>query len=166
MDGIGHVGRDLRDFLGAFVGSLESEIERRNAETLGQLYERFNQNNVDGMADLLTADYESIDVAAGETTRGPGAYLERQRSNRAAMPDAQTEIRHLIVRGDVAIAEVVNRGTNTGPFELPGGVQLPPTGRKVDALSCEIYRFRAGRIAQGRLYYDFLTVARQLDLPL
>lgn len=166
METVGSLGREFREFLTGLLDGTDSAAEQANTATLRELYRRFNDGRIDAMAQLLTDDYESVDIAAGETSRGPVPYVARQKANRAAMPDARTEIVSLLVRGDVAIAEVLNRGTNTGPFQLPDGSQLPPTGRTVEGLSCEIYRFRDGRIAQGRLYYDFLTVARQLGLPL
>lgn len=166
MDKFEALGRDLRDLLTAALSGGTTEAERRNGAVLRELYDRFNAGEIDAMAELLTDDYEAVDIPAGETSTGTAAYVARQRANRTAMPDARTEVLSLVVQGDVAIAEVSNRGTNTGPFALPGGEQLPPTGRSVDGLSCEIYRFRDGKIAQGRLYYDFLTVARQLGLPL
>ncbi|MDG4763959.1 ester cyclase [Solwaraspora sp. WMMD406] len=162
------LGAETRDFLIGLLAQADTDPDReaRNEATLRELYARFNRDDITAMAELLTEDYAAYDVAAGEHTTGPEPYLARQRTNRRAMPDARTEITALVVRGDTAVAEVVNRGTQTGPFELPNGDALPPSGRSVEGLSCELYQFRDGRIASGRIYYDFLTVARQLGLPL
>lgn len=140
--------------------------ESRNEETLRALYEKFNQNDLDGASALLTDDYEGVDVPSGETVRGPAGWRQRQVANRAPMPDARTEIVSLLINGDSAVAEVVNEGTHTKAFPLPGGGEHPPTGNRIRGLSCELYEFRDGKIARGKLYYDFLTVAKQLGLPL
>jgi len=165
MNGVDMIGLELRTFLSGLAGGFRSEQERRNEATLRELYARFNRGDVPSMAYLLTEDYDSVDVATGEHSVGRPAYVTRQQNNRTAMPDAQTEITGLLACGEVAVAEVVNRGTQTGPLVLPAG-ELPPTGRSVEGRSCEIYTFRNGLIASGRIYYDLLTVINQLGLSL
>jgi ketosteroid isomerase-like protein len=165
MDDVRFTGADLREFCDGFLGGADIAAERRNAETLHLLYQQFNENKLDLMIELVTEDYESVDIAAGDTARGRVAYRRRQEVNRTALPDATAVIKALYLRGSSAVAEVVNRGTHTGPLQLPDGQVIPPTGRRVEGLSCEVYEFRDGKIAKGRLYYDFLTVAKQLGLP-
>ncbi|MEU7484879.1 ester cyclase [Streptomyces sp. NPDC042319] len=168
MSDVQLLGQQLRDFLTELTCSATGEpvTERRNADTLRLLYQRFNENDLESGALLLTEDYEGVDVPSGEVVRGREGWRRRQEGNRAPLPDATTEITFLAVKGDFAVAEIINRGTQTRPFPLPDGSALPPSGRKIEALSCELYEFRNGAIARGRLYYDFLTVARQLGLPL
>ncbi|MGQ0838110.1 ester cyclase [Actinokineospora sp.] len=159
-------GRQTRAFLGGLLGSASavSADERRIRATLALLYRRFNAGDLDAAAALLSADYEGLDVASGEVVRGRAGWIQRQRANLGPLPDARTEIVRLYVARDVAVAEVLNQGTHTRPFPLPDGGEVPASGRKVSAYSAEIYRFRDGQIARGTLYYDFLTVARQLGL--
>ena len=160
-------GQELHDFLVELTssGKGETTTERRNAETLRLLYQKFSENDLDSAARLLTEDYEGLDVPSGEIARGRDGWRRRQEANRAPLPDAKTEIKFLSVKGDFAVAEVINRGTHTVPLPLPDGSSLPPSGRKIEALSCELYEFRDGAISRGRLYYDFLTVMQQLGLP-
>lgn len=160
-------GQQLHDFLIELTppGTGETATERQNAETLRLLYQKFSENDLNSAAQLLTEDYEGLDVPSGEIARGRDGWRRRQEANRAPLPDATTEIKFLSIRGDFAVAEVINRGTHTRPFPLPDGSSLPPSGRKIEALSCELYEFRDGSITRGRLYYDFLTVAQQLGLP-
>jgi ketosteroid isomerase-like protein len=167
MGAITSFGQQLRDFLAGLTraeSTGESAIERHNAETVRLLYEKFNENDLDAGARLLSADYEGLDVPSGEVVRGRAGWRRRQEANRGPLPDATTVLKALSVNGDLAVAEVINRGTHTRPFPLPTGGTVAPSGRKIEALSCEIYVFRDGLIARGRLYYDFLTVARQLGL--
>lgn len=160
-------GQQLHDVLAELVSSRtgDTATELQNAGTLRLLYQKFSENDLDFAAQLLTEDYEGLDVPSGEIARGRDGWRRRQEANRAPLPDATTEIKFLSVKGDFAVAEVINRGTHTRPFPLPDGNSLPPSGRKIEALSCELYEFRNGAIARGRLYYDFLTVAQQLGVP-
>jgi ketosteroid isomerase-like protein len=147
-------------------GDCDVSTESRNEKTLRALYQKFNENDLAGASALLTDDYEGVDVPSGGVVHGQEGWRQHQAANRQPMPDARAEIVSLLVKGDVAVAEVVNEGTQTEPFPLPDGSVHPPTGNRVRGLSCELYEFRDGRIARGTLYYDFLTVARQLGLPL
>ncbi|SDG50306.1 Ketosteroid isomerase-related protein [Lentzea fradiae] len=168
MSEIESFGRQLGDFAHGLLAGRDGEggvtNELRNEETLRALYQKFNDNDLDAASALLTEDYEGIDVPSGEVVRGREGWKQRQAANRIPMPDALTTIQSLVVKGDFAVAEVVNEGTHTAPFPLPGGGEHAPTGNRIRGLSCELYEFRDGKISKGTLYYDFLTVANQLGL--
>lgn len=168
MSEIESFGRKLADFTHGLLAGRDGDTdvtnELRNEETLRALYQKFNDNDLDAASALLTEDYEGIDVPSGEVARGREGWRQRQAANRVPLPDARTTIQSLVVKGDFAVAEVLNEGTHTAPFPLPGGGEHPPTGNRVRGLSCELYQFRDGKIARGTLYYDFLTVAKQLGL--
>lgn len=159
-------GQQLRECLSGFAGFDDLEIERRNVEALRTFYQNFNDNAVEAMVALLTEDFELNDTAAGVFTRGRAAYRQRIRTGRTALPDATAEITGLVSQSNVVVSEVRNRATHTGPFRLPGSdKEIPPTGRKLDVVGCEIYEFRNGKIAKSRIYYDLISLARQLGIP-
>lgn len=169
MANTGSLFQKLWDFIRRLVGrngDWDVSVESRNERTLRALYRKFNENDLAGASALLTDDYQGVDVPSGEVVHGPAGWRQRQAANRQPMPDAHTEIVSLLIKGNTAVAEVVNEGTQTEPFPLPDGSVHPPTGNRIRGLSCELYEFRDGRIARGKLYYDFLTVAKQLGLPL
>jgi ketosteroid isomerase-like protein len=55
-------------------------------------------------------------------------------------------------------------GTHTGPFRLPDGRELPPTGKRVEIKGMELVRVRDGKIVLNTLYYDNLASLTQLGL--
>ena len=61
------------------------------------------------------------------------------------------------------ITEFTGQGTHQGPLEGSGN-PIPPTGRQIQMLFCEVLRIRHGRICNGRLYFDLNTLMRQLGL--
>jgi predicted ester cyclase len=69
----------------------------------------------------------------------------------------------LLVAGDRAASEHTGRGTHTGPLAGPTG-ELPPTGRRFELRSAELYELRGGKVARVRAYYDVATLLRQLGL--
>ncbi len=51
----------------------------------------------------------------------------------------------MYVSGDVVVVELALQGTHGGPLWLPQGI-LPPTGNRMDAPSCDVFRLKNGRI--------------------
>ena len=116
------------------------------------LFERFNAGDLDGAAALATDDFELVDMAAGQTFTGPAGLREWLATFRTALPDATTEIVHVIADGGRVAFEHVGRGTHDGPLATPSG-EIPPTGE-----------VRDGRLARMTAYYDSATLLRQLGL--
>jgi steroid delta-isomerase-like uncharacterized protein len=71
--------------------------------------------------------------------------------------EVHSEPRGLVAGETSVVAEFVFHGKNTG--SLNG---MPPTGRTVAVPMTAIYEIAGGKIHRGRLYYDSLTMARQL----
>lgn len=135
---------------------------RDNCETVRLMYRRFSANDVAGILELLTPDYELLDIPTGHRIRGREAFRQWMTRSKSALPDASADVRALYADRDVVVAEVRNRATHTGTLVLPGGVELTATGRRIDMIGCEILRLREGRIAYCSVYYDSLSFARQL----
>jgi len=80
-----------------------------------------------------------------------------------AFPDLTQDVRLLVDAGEYAFAEVVARGTHTGPLAAPEG-EIAPTGRKIEIPFCVVMHARNGLLVDGREYYDGATLLRQLGL--
>jgi hypothetical protein len=57
----------------------------------------------------------------------------------------------------------MNTGTNTGPFRLPDGSEVPATGRSVEIKGMELVEVRDGKITVDNLYY-FMNALAELGL--
>jgi steroid delta-isomerase-like uncharacterized protein len=78
-----------------------------------------------------------------------------------SLPDLSIEVRQRYVASAAIIVEVTIRGTHLGMWR--GG--MPATGRRVEFPLCGVYTFDAqDRLAGERIYYDRMTVLRQLGL--
>ncbi len=82
---------------------------------------------------------------------------------RRAFPDGEVKITNVIVDGDRAVVEFVNRGTHTGLFESSLGT-FEPSGRRQESRYCSVMRVKDGKVVEGRDYYDAATIAQQLGL--
>lgn len=81
-----------------------------------------------------------------------------------AIPDFTHEIRGIAVESDQVLAfELHVTGTMTGPLAMPNG-DLPPTGRSIDILASDFWRFENGLIVEYHAYLDRLDFFRQLGL--
>jgi ketosteroid isomerase-like protein len=82
---------------------------------------------------------------------------------RAAFPDGEVKITNVLVDGERAVVEFVNRGTHTGPLVSSLGT-FPGSGRRQETRYCSVMRVKDGKVVEGRDYYDAATIARQLGL--
>ena len=70
----------------------------------------------------------------------------------------------LVDEGDKFADEWTFTGTNTGPFRLPDGTEVPATGKRVEIKGMELVEVRDGKIVVDNLYYDFMAALVQLGL--
>jgi steroid delta-isomerase-like uncharacterized protein len=128
-----------------------------------QFHESWDLRDPDRGAQVISEDCQFEDVARGESLTGPEAYKRDYCRWREAFPDGECKVTNVIVQGNWAVVEFVNRGTQTGPLQSSLG-EFPPSGRRMEARYCSVMRVENGKVAEGRDYYDSATIARQLGL--
>ena len=126
-------------------------------------HESWDRRDPDGGATVIADDCRFEDVARGEPQVGPEAYKDDYHRWREAFPDGECKVVNVIVDGDWAVVEFVNRGTHTGPLRSSLGT-FEPTHRKVEVRYCSVMRVADGKVVEGRDYYDSATFLRQLGL--
>ena len=114
-------------------------------------------------AAIIAAECRFEDVARGEAQIGPEAYVRDYERWRTAFPEGTLEIVNVIVDGEWALIEFVNRGHQTGPLESSVGTFLP-SGRYMEARYASVMHVQNGMVVEGRDYYDSASIARQLGL--
>jgi predicted ester cyclase len=113
-------------------------VPDNNAAVVRSLFEAFNDGDLVRAAANVSDDFELVDVAAGQTFRGPDGCRQWLEMFRTALPDARTELVNVFAEGDRVASEHIGRGTHTGPFVTPAG-RIPPTGRRVELRIGEFY---------------------------
>ena len=121
---------------------------------------RYNAGDVDGFADAHAED--AVLVTPGGTAKGRAAIREHWRQEKTAFPDRRLTVDTVVEQGDTLAGEWTWSGTNTGPLVLRDGTRLPPTGRRVELRGMELVRLRDAYIAEYRMYWDGVVIARQL----
>ena len=132
-------------------------------EIVRKWHESWDMRDPDRGATVIADNCQFEDIARHEPQIGPDAYKNDYYRWREAFPDGECKVVNVIVDGDWAVVEFVNRGTHTGPLRSSLGT-FEPTGRKVEVRYCSVMRVADGKVVEGRDYYDSATFLRQLGL--
>jgi steroid delta-isomerase-like uncharacterized protein len=134
-----------------------------NIATVRAVYDGFNTGNVPLLLDLVTDDFELVDVALGMSWHGKQGWGEWLQNWASSMPDATTRLDTITAQADRVVTEHTGRGTHTGPLNTPAGI-IQPTGKHVELRFAEVFELRNGKITTMRAYWDTATLMRQLGL--
>ena len=130
--------------------ALKPYVELYNAGDLEACMELYAEDAVQWMHDGL---FEGVD-----------AIQERLARDLTAFPDAKYVVESFVEDDDKFADEWTFTGTNTGPFRLPDGSEVPATGRPVEIKGMEFVEVRDGKIVLNSLYYDMMSVVAQMGL--
>jgi hypothetical protein len=64
---------------------------------------------------------------------------------------------------DVVVVELALQGTHKGPLPTPMGI-LPPTGKRMDAPCCDVFRLVNGKIQSFDCYPSGTVIFAQLGV--
>ena len=132
-----------------------------NAAIVARQLAAFNQRDYSATS-LLSG--QLTDMPSGQTLAGAAGLEQYWNGWIGAFPDGKVEITKNVGAEDgTVVTEFRARGTNNGAMTM-GGQQLPPTGRPVDVMFCQVATVRDGKVVDARLYYDGMTFATQLGL--
>ncbi len=109
------------------------------------------------IADELIAADIAFRGSLGVTVRGLEGFKRYVAMVRAAFPDFHNAVEDLIAEGDKVGARLTYRGTHAG--ELFG---VFPTGRQVMYSGIAIFRIAGGKIVDGWVHGDTLSLMQQL----
>ena len=129
---------------------LERYVELYNAGELDACMELYAEDAVQRMHDGI---FEGLDAIRNRLARDLDAFAE-----------AKYVVESFVEDGDKFADEWTFTGTNTGPFRLPDGSEVPATGKPVEIRGMELVEVRDGKIVVDNLYYDFMAAVVQLGL--
>ncbi|MFI2486809.1 ester cyclase [Promicromonospora kroppenstedtii] len=103
-----------------------------------------------GFRALFTEDGTFNDVPNGLTFRGD-QIPQALAGLASAFPDIHRELAGVHAMGDVVAVELRIQGTHRGGFPTSAG-EIPPTGRRIDVPTADLWYLRAGKIETFNCY--------------
>ena len=128
-----------------------------NKETARRLYELLNAATVDGVADLVSADYEEHDPLPGQGTGREGVLQRLSMITGALAP--QFTVEDVVAEGDRVVVRWTQTGTHVGEF-----AGIPPTGKSFTIGGIDIYRAEDGVLCEHWHQVDQLSMLGQLGV--
>jgi steroid delta-isomerase-like uncharacterized protein len=137
-------GQELQDF-----------IDRYNAA--------WNDHDVEKIVSMHTDDSVFENHVTGDANVGREQIARAISGIFAVFPDLAFETRRAYIRDDLVVQEWTARGTHEGTMTR-SGIELPPTGNKVEYKGMDVIPIRDGLVARKDVYSDSVTLLRQLGL--
>jgi steroid delta-isomerase-like uncharacterized protein len=120
--------------------------------------EVWNKGNLAIIPELIAPNYI---IRSGEQEyKGPEGFKQIVLLMRNAFPDLHYTIDEMVAEGDT----VAVRYTATGTFKGKMG-DYKPTGKKVTRIESIFHRFEGGKQVGAQVYYDSLSLYRQMGIP-
>jgi len=119
-----------------------------------------SENRHDFAATLATFEHPRYEIVpTGDVHDGAEEVMDYFKTSRATFPDQRNELHAMHHADDAVIVEFDLLGTHRG--ELRG---IPPTGKEFRCAMIAVFRFGAEKIVCERVYFDSLTILRQLGV--
>jgi steroid delta-isomerase-like uncharacterized protein len=134
---------------------LQAFIDRYN--------DAWGRHDVDAIVSMHTDDSVFENHTTGDVNVGPEAIGRAIAGIFSVFPDLSFETRRQYVRDDLVVQEWTARGTHLGKMSR-SGVEVEPTGRKVEYRGMDVIPIRDGLVARKDVYSDGVTLLRQLEL--
>ncbi len=131
-----------------------------NKNLVRRLFEEvWNKGNLQVTDDLLTPNYAHHDSSTPDLGRGPEGEKKRATLYHTAFPDLRLTVEDIIAEGETVVARWSCRGTHKG--DLNG---IAPTGKRVNITGISIARFTNGKMSEGFVHWDALSLMQQLGV--
>jgi steroid delta-isomerase-like uncharacterized protein len=138
--------------------AVESDLRATREGIVREHMESENRHEFDiTMATFHHPRYEI--VPTGDVYDGEEQVTAYFAETRAAFPDQRNELIALHHADDAVIVEFTLLGTHEGPFR-----GMPPTGRAFECRVTAFFLFEEDRLVCERVYFDVVTILRQLGL--
>jgi steroid delta-isomerase-like uncharacterized protein len=135
-----------------------NDLRAKREQLVREHMESENRHEFD--ATLATFEHPRYElIATGDVHDGPEEVAAYFQESRAAFPDQRNELIALHHADDAVVAEFDLLGTHLGPLR-----GLPPTGRSFRCRMVALFLFEEDRLMCERVYFDSVTILRQLGL--
>jgi ketosteroid isomerase-like protein len=135
-----------------------------NEQIIRRFYHLAEIKDFPGSAACFTKDGTFTNESIGVTYSGPEITTPGEQYAEA-FPDMHRELFRIFSTDNMVIVELALQGTHTGPLRMPMGV-IAPTGKKMDAPCCDVFRLKDGKIESFDCYPSVTVMLAQLGILL
>jgi steroid delta-isomerase-like uncharacterized protein len=121
----------------------------------------FNDSDWERMQAGLSADARYQELGTQRTAEGAEKIVELNKSWKTAFPDAAGTVTSAVASGNLTALEVTWKGTHTGPLTTAEGT-IPASGKHQKTPAVCVFEFEGGKIKESRMYFDALTLLKQI----
>ena len=132
-------------------------------EFIDRYNDAWNAHDVDAIVAMHTEDSVFENHVTGDVNVGRAQIGDAIRGIFRGFPDLNFEGRRQYIRDDLVVQEWTARGTHKGKMTR-GGVEVEPTGRRVEYKGMDVIPMENGLVARKDVYSDSITLLRQLGL--
>jgi steroid delta-isomerase-like uncharacterized protein len=118
--------------------------------------EAFNSHDLSAVEECISEDYINFGTTDARGYEAGRAVLTQLHE---AAPDAQLEPKYVVAEDDLVMMLLHCRGTHTGPLQ-----GIPATGKQFEGYLVDVFRFKEGKMIEGWVIQDRLSMAMQLGL--
>lgn len=115
----------------------------------------YNNGRIEMVDELVSEAF--VRHGIGGTMHGRQIIKDRVESVRSGFPDFHIAVEDVLADGDKVVLRQRHTGTHLGEF-----ADVPGTGRRMETTEISILRIEAGRIVEGWVNVDQLTMLRQI----
>jgi steroid delta-isomerase-like uncharacterized protein len=133
-------------------------LRRKREEIVREHMDSENRHEFDATLDTFEHPRYEL-IATGEVYDGNEEVQRYYDDTRRTFPDQRNELLALHHSDGAVLVEAVVRGTHKGPLR-----SLPPTGREFELPILAIFVFEGDKLTCERVYFDQMTVLRQLGI--
>lgn len=134
-----------------------------NAVLARRMYQLFSEDKLDHVLEFVSEEAETILIPFGQTFHGRDGFRQFMLAFKEAFPDIRITVTNQVATEESVVTEFTARGTHNGPLITPAGT-IPPTGRTVDFVVCEVWRLKNSQMVSLRNYQDSASILRQLGM--
>ena len=134
-----------------------------NEEFVRRAYEFAEVRDIPGWIDCFNPDGVFVDESVGVTYTGHDEVGFPVENYGRAFSNMHRELYDVYVSDNVVIVELALQGTHDGTLWLPQGT-LAPTGNRMDAPCCDVFRLKDGRIQLFDCYPSGTVILGQLGV--
>src|ERR1700756_2150279 len=135
-------------------------MSEQNKTIVRRLFdELWNKGNLPVADELIAPTYTHHDASTPDLGRGPESEKKRVTLYRTAFSDLRLTVEDIIAEGETVVARWSCRGTHKG--DLNG---IAPTGKQFNITGVSIARFANGKMSEGFVNWDALSLMQQLGV--